>query len=189
MSDANDHPQHPGCEGMPNGQATIDPKRVAALYAEHVDELRRFILGVVRDPELTGDVLQVTFAKAIERGHTARDGTIKGWLFQVAFREALTARRRRETRDQAHRRLASLGFHAGQRERPEEALIREETVAAVRKALDELPSDQSRVVWARMYEDKTFAEIARESGLPLGTVLTRMRLALEKLRRTLRAGD
>jgi RNA polymerase sigma-70 factor (ECF subfamily) len=40
-----------------------------------------------------------------------------------------------------------------------------------------------------MYEDKTFAQIAEELGLPLGTVLTRMRLALEKLRRTLRPGD
>jgi RNA polymerase sigma factor (sigma-70 family) len=187
MSEANDHPQVPRCEGMPTGQATIDPTLVAALYAEHGAELRRFVLGVVRDQELAGDVLQMTFARAIERGHTARAETFKGWLFQVAFREALTARRRRETRDQANRRLASLGFQAG--ERPEEGLIRAETVAAVRKALGELPAEQGRVVWARMYEDKTFAEIAEECGLPLGTVVTRMRLALEKLRRTLRTGD
>ena len=60
---------------------------------------------------------------------------------------------------------------------------------AVRKALGELPPEQSKVVWARMYEDKTFAQIAEESGLPLGTVLTRMRLALGKLRRTLRTGE
>ena len=45
------------------------------------------------------------------------------------------------------------------------------------------------MVWARMYEDKTFAQIAGEQGVPLGTVLTRMRLALEKLRGLLRAGD
>jgi RNA polymerase sigma factor (sigma-70 family) len=187
MSDANDHPQQPWCEGMPNSHATIDPSLVAALYAEHGAELRRFVLGVVRDPELAGDVLQVTFARAVERGHTARTETIKGWLFQVAFREALTARRRREARAQADRRFASLGFQPGGR--PEEGLIREETVAAVRKALGELPAEQSRVVRARMYEDKTFAQIAEEFGLPLGTVLTRMRLALEKLRRTLRTGD
>jgi RNA polymerase sigma-70 factor (ECF subfamily) len=172
---------------MANGQATIDPTLVAALYAEHASELRRFVLGVVRDPEVAGDVLQMTFARAIERGHAARGETFKGWLFQVAFREALTARRRRETRDRANRRLASLGFQAG--ERPEEGLIRAETVVAVRKALEGLPAEQGRVVWARMYEDKTFAEIAEESGLPLGTVLTRMRLALQKLRRTLGTGD
>ena len=58
-----------------------------------------------------------------------------------------------------------------------------------RSALGALPAEQSKVVWARMYEDKTFVQIAKESGLPLGTVLTRMRLALEKLRRTLSTGD
>ena len=69
------------------------------------------------------------------------------------------------------------------------AKIRGETVEAVRQALDRLPIEQRKVVWARMYEDRSFAEIAQESGLPLGTVLTRMRLALEKLRRSLRPGD
>ena len=187
MSEASDHPQPPRCEGAPIAQATIDPAHVAALYAEYGAELRRFVLGVVRDPEVAGDVLQGTFARAVERGHTARTETIKGWLFQVAFREALTARRRQQSREQASRRLAALGFHGV--ERPEEGLIREETVLAVRKAIAELPKEQSKVVWARMYEDKTFAQIAEESGLPLGTVLTRMRLALEKLKRTLRTGD
>lgn len=184
MSGTNDHPRR---EGTPDGPATLDPNRVAALYAEHGEELRRFVLGVLRDPDSVGDVLQATFSKAIERGHSARAETIKGWLFQVAFREALTIRRRRETCDQAHRRLASLGLRTG--EQPEDDLIRKETIAAVRRAIEKLPADQSRVVWARMSEDKTFAEIAEEMGLPLGTVLTRMRLALQKLRRTLHTGD
>ena len=59
----------------------------------------------------------------------------------------------------------------------------------VRKALGGLPEEQRRVVLARVYDDKTFAEIAGEFGLPLGTVLTRMRRALEKLRRTMSPGD
>jgi RNA polymerase sigma factor (sigma-70 family) len=187
MSEASDHPQDPRLDGRPNGQATLDPVRVAALYAEHGAELRRFVLGVVRDPHLAGDVVQIAFTRAVERGHTARAETFKGWLFQVAFREALTARRRREAGERAGRRLASLGFPAG--ERADETLIRAETVAAVRTALGRLPAEQGRVVWARIYEDKTFAEIAAEFGLPLGTVLTRMRLAMEKLRRTLRSGE
>jgi len=182
MSDANDHPPQP-----PGGPAGLDRALVAELYTQYGNELRRFVLGVVRDPELAGDVVQAAFARAAEMGHTARPETIKGWLFQVAFREALTVRRRVEARDRAIRKLASLGFRPG--ERPEEALIRRETIAAVRRALEELPKEQSRVVWARMYEDKTFAQIAEESELPLGTVLTRMRLALEKLRRSLTGRD
>ena len=159
--------------------------RVISLYETHGEELRRFVLGVVRDTDLTGDVMQATFSKALELGHTARPETLKGWLFRVAFHEALAARRRRLSGARACRRLADLG-RAGngdaRTDRPDDGLIRGETIDAVRRALGELPDPQRRVVLARVYDDKTFAQIARESGLPLGTVLTRMRLALNKLR-------
>jgi RNA polymerase sigma-70 factor (ECF subfamily) len=162
--------------------------RVASLYEAHGEELRRFVLGVVRDPDLTGDVMQATFAKALELGHTARPETLKGWLFRVAFREALVARRRRQSGDRARRRLADLWGVDGDRAAPPvDGLIRGEAADAVRRALGELPEPQRRVVLARIHDDKTFAQIARESGLPLGTVLTRMRLALDKLRVALRS--
>ena len=169
------------------GQVTAEPSRVEVLFQQHSGEIRRFVLGIVRDHELAADVLQATFTKAVERGHTAHAETLKGWVFRVAYHEAITVRRRAQTRDQAQRRLASLWSAAD--ERPEDPLIRRETVAAVRRAIEELPADQRAVVWARLYEDKTFAAIAAEIGVPLGTVLTRMRLALEKLRRSLRAGE
>ena len=70
---------------------------VASLFAEVADELRRFVLGVVRDPELADDVMQATFVKAVEHGHEARAETARGWLFRVAFHEALAARRRQAT--------------------------------------------------------------------------------------------
>jgi RNA polymerase sigma-70 factor (ECF subfamily) len=166
--------------------------RVISLYEAHGEELRRFVLGVVRDPDLTGDVMQATFSKALELGHTARPETLKGWLFRVAFREALASRRRRLSGDRARRRLADLWRADGagaQVDQPDDGLIRGETVDAVRRALGTLPDPQRQVVLARVYGDKTFAQIARESGLPLGTVLTRMRLALNKLRDALRADD
>ena len=187
MGDANDHPPAPHAENRSVKGGMIDSAQFVALYESHGAELRRFILGVTRDPELTNDVIQATCAKAVELGHTARLETFKGWLFQVAFHEAMAARRRRETTEKGVRRFAALVDQVA--ERPEERIIREETVEAVRLALGELPLEQRRVVWARMYEDKTFAEIAQEFRLPLGTVLTRMRLALEKLRRRLRRGD
>lgn len=177
-------------------QRTIDPAqsqirgRVIALYEAHGEELRRFVLGVVRDPDLAGDVMQATFSKALELGHTARHETLKGWLFRVAFHEALASRRRRRTDDRARRRLVDLGRNGNagaQADHPDNGLIRGETIDAVRQALGALPDPQRQVVLARVYDDKTFAQIARESGLPLGTVLTRMRLALSKLRDALRA--
>ncbi len=188
MAEANAYPDQPRRTGSPDqSSGTIDRSRVASLYAEHGNELRRFVLGVVRDADLAGDVIQATFTKAVEHGHTARTETLKGWLFRVAYHEALTVRRRQASRDQANRRLADLGKDPD--DRPEDHLIRDETIDAVRRGLEHLPAEQRQIVLARMYDDKTFAEIARELGVPLGTVLTRMRLALDKLRRCLPAGE
>ncbi len=168
--------------------SVLDPSavraRVVAAVEEHGGELRRFVLGVVRDPDLAGDVMQATLSKALELGHTARPETLKGWLFRVAFHEAMAIRRRQKAGVAAVRRLADLGRAA--EEMPDAAVMRGEDAAAVRRALHALPEDQRKVVVARVYDDKTFAQIARDAGVPLGTVLTRMRLALDKLRRALR---
>src|SRR4051794_12153721 len=117
MEPAHDPPRPPPADETAAGPGTIDASLVAAFFVDHGTELRRFVLGVVRDPDTAGDVLQATFARAVELGHTARPESLKGWLFRVAYHEALTLRRRQTTRDQAHRRLAPLRENAG--ERPE----------------------------------------------------------------------
>jgi RNA polymerase sigma-70 factor (ECF subfamily) len=136
-------------------------------------------VGVLRDGELAGEALQATFVKAMEAGHTAAEDTRKGWLFRVAFHEALALRRRQKVNDQTLRKLAWTRPRPG--ESPEEHVIRWESVARVKAALDQLPPEQREVVHKRIYEQQTFAAIAQQTGTPLGTVLTRMRLALKRL--------
>ncbi len=160
----------------------------ALIFDEVVAELRRFVWGVVRDSSLVDDVIQATYLKAAERGGSAHPDTAKGWLFRVAYREALVVKRRDAAQDRTVRRLATR-LSARESPRPDEGLIRSETVRSVRGAIDSLSEPQRRVVLARMHGDQTFAEIAAESGLPLGTVLTHMRRALEKMRRVLELGD
>ena len=159
----------------------------ARLFDEVAAELRRFVWGVVRDSAQVDDVIQATYIKAIERGAAAHPDTAKGWLFRVAYHEALVVKRREAVRDRANRRLATLP--APEPARPDAGLIQAETVQAVRRAMQTLSEAQRRVVLARMQGDRTFAEIARDFGMPLGTVLTHMRRALEKMRRTLDPGD
>jgi RNA polymerase sigma-70 factor (ECF subfamily) len=62
---------------------------------------------------------------------------------------------------------------------------RREEIEEVRRALADLPEAQRDVVQRRVYGDQTFATIAAELKCPLGTVLTRMRLALKNLARLL----
>lgn len=159
----------------------IDPAVVAALFLEHEDELRGFLVGVLRDRQAASDALQSTFAKMIERGHEVRQESRKAWLFRVAFNEAMLLRRKSSTGERVLRRAAWTRRDV--ESASDEPLIRYEEVEQVRAALQELPAEQQQVVRMRIYEEKTFAVIAAELNIPLGTALARMRSALEKLRR------
>ena len=162
-------------------EGRIDPTVIAALYVEFADDLRAFLIGVLRDGDLANEALQATFTKALEVGHTSRHETRKGWLFRVAYHEAIGIRRKQTLQRKSIQRLALTPKRAD--EQPEESVNRQETVSQVRLAMNQLPAEQQQVVRMRIYEEKTFAVIAEEIGAPLGTVLTRMRLALKKLHR------
>ena len=158
----------------------LDPSIVAALYVDHGEELRRFLLGILRDAQLTADVLQATFVKMSQRGHETREESRKAWLFRVAYHEAMAYRRREGVGDKILRRVA---WHSNGTAGPsDEPLLRLEAVQSVRDAMDQLPPDQRQVVRMRIYEEKTFAVIAKELKIPLGTALGRMRAAMIKLR-------
>lgn len=164
----------------------LDPADVAELYARHAAELSAFLTGVLRNADWASEALQSTFVKAAEVGHTAQRETIKGWLFRVAYNEAMLLRRRQEVDHRATRKVAwqrnpeSAAVDAG--------LLQQEIVERVRRGLETLPVEQRTVVRLRIYDNKTFNEIAEELGIPLGTVVTRMRAALQKLNRELGEG-
>jgi RNA polymerase sigma-70 factor (ECF subfamily) len=158
----------------------LSQQEVGALHAAHRAELERYLLGLVRDAALADDCLQATFAKLLERGHETQPATRRAWLFRVAFQEAMLARRRSATTDRILQKAAwsQCREPAG----PDARLLERETVREVAEALECLPPEQRQVVRMRMYEEKTFAVIAQELGIPLGTALGRMRSALVKLR-------
>ena len=148
-----------------NATCQLDPTIVDALYVEHGEELRRFLVGVLRDSQLANDALQATFGKLVEQGHLTREGSRKGWLFRVAYNEAMLLRRRDAVRDRALKKVAW-----SQPDLPtdsvQQPLVQQETVELVRAALHLLSPDQQRVVRMRIYEEKTFAVIARELKNP-----------------------
>jgi RNA polymerase sigma factor (sigma-70 family) len=156
----------------------------ADLYRRHSQDLRRLLLALLRDPTDAEDALQQVFLKLLDEWSSIRTETAKSWLFTVAYREAMTARRRKHSDAKAMAKIWSQPVwlrHAGE-PTPTETAVQAEEYAAVRRALDELPANQREIVQGRVYDGKTFATLAKECNAPLGTVLTRMRLALKKLR-------
>ena len=153
-----------------------------AFYQEHVQDLQRFLLGVLKDEATAADALQSTFIKLMEKGHSVQNlDSLKSWLFRVAYNEAMLVRRKEGVSRKHAERVAwrlrietDTGGTASQRMRQ---LIREEEIEMVRTALDELSDVQRMVVEKRIYEGLKFREIAEQLDVPLGTVLARMQLS------------
>ena len=166
-----------------SAEGKIDPDEVGRLFSEHAEELVRFLTGVAGDTQLARDAVQISFTKMVERGGPEREESRKAWLFRVAYNEVLATRRRQAVGDRVQRGLQWLretsAFAA------DEPALRRESVDAVRRAIEALPEPQQVVVRLRIYEERTFADIAEHLGVPIGTALTRMRAAMKKLRSSL----
>jgi len=188
--------------GAGSGGSSVDAARVQEAYERWSADIRRFLQGCLAGGCQSGTVdelLQRTFQRLLESGRDVAPGAVRSWLFRVAYNEAMRDGRRRGVERRgldrvAADRVAADGVAANRvgsdgstsPDQPWVEAVRGETVARVRSALGQLPPEQRQVVEDRIYGGKTFAEIAAARGMPLGTVLTRMRLALGKLARSLR---
>ncbi len=156
----------------------LDPQRLAEWHALYATRLLAFATGLLRNHSLAEEVVQNTFAQALVRGGDVQPDSVKSWLFQVAFNQAMELRRRHKTDQVSLRKQSIRDFETST---PEAALLQQETLERIQQALRRLPAEQQAVVNARIYDQLTFQNIADQLQLPLGTVLTRMRLALARL--------
>lgn len=157
----------------------LDPEVVAELYRQHASDLRAFLIGVLGSADDADEALQSTFLKAAKRGHEVKQASFRAWLFRVAFNEGMLLRRKSGLHKKSLKVIADL-----QPKHDDSVLLsiaNAELGALARRALKDLPDEQRVVVQHRIDDDMTFAAIAELLNLPLGTVLTRMRLALKKL--------
>lgn len=157
---------------------------ISMLYARHLPELRRLVSGICGNGDLADDALQTAFARAVESGGPDKQESAKAWLFRVAVNEAISAKRRTK-RENSHREQLGRHSAAGGAFLPDDSLIRGEVALRVRQLLSQLPRDEQQILRLRVYDDLKFREIAEMLRVPLGTVLTRARRALERLRNQL----
>lgn len=179
---------------VPDAGAELDRTLVTRCARGEADALGvlyhrygRLVFGVLwsllPSPEVAEEVGQDTFDKAWRR---ARDydpsrGSVRTWLLAIARNAAIDWRRTRGKRLEKERPLEE----ASERTTGD---VLERTIASerVRGALTSLPAEQREVVVLSFYLGLTQQEIAARTKAPLGTVKGRARLAMEKLRETLR---
>ncbi|MEQ1824900.1 MAG: RNA polymerase sigma factor [Pirellula sp.] len=161
----------------------LEPAIVSECHAELRAMLERYAWAVVRDRSLASDAVQNAFVALARFGGDVAPNARKAWLFRVVHREALRIRKT-ENKHQSSTQTADLIAepHPAYEVSPLANIARDEDAKRLQSLVDSLPPDQQRVLQLRVFEDKTFAEIAEQLQIPIGTALSRMRLAMQRLR-------
>lgn len=174
--------------------AVGDSTALDALYSRYAGVVFALILRIVADRQVAEEVLQEVFLRVWQRAGTYQGarGRVMSWLLGIAHNLAIDEVRRRRRRPQSvgERERAAADSELDLRPSPD-ADPHEEAWAGLRRArveaaLRTLPPPQRAVLVLAYFDGYTQSEIAARLGEPLGTVKTRMRLGLRKLRETAR---
>jgi len=160
-----------------------DESALAALYDRYAGMLSSVLNRILRDTQAAEEILQDIFYqlwRTASQFDSAR-GSLAGWLMVIARNRAISRLRKRNPSegDEFDENSVALGGNL------DNVVAQRELLGRVRGALDALPKEQRTVLELAYFQGMTHSEIARHTGDPLGTVKTRLRSAVETLKRNL----
>ena len=168
--------------------ASGDEAAAAGLYDRHSRALYSLILRIVSDETEAEDVLQEVFAQAFHQAsrYDASRGAVAAWLLMMARSRAIDRLRARRTRFEGRTGEVTLDEMPDAQPSVASVMLSDEQTRSVQRALGELPLLQRMAIELAYYEGLSHSEIAERLEQPLGTVKTRIRLGLLKLRDVLK---
>ena len=172
------------------GLAAGELDALEALYDRYSALVFSVGLRVLYDRQLAEDVVQEVFLRLWRRpwSYDAGRGRFVSWLMSVTRNRAIDERRRLTRRgrleERSEDRIPELRAPSRYHDPLEEASLAEER-RAVRHQMTRLPPAQRQVLELAYFAGLTQVEISERTGQPLGTVKTRIRLGMQKLREAL----
>ena len=165
--------------------ARQDRAAFVTLFEFYAPRVKTMLMRTGTEASLAEDIAQETLLTVWRKAASydrARAG-VAAWIFTIARNLRIDhARRNRGVPAETLYEVLSLDAEPAH---PDATLIAEERDTSVHNAMRSLSDDQARVVRLSFFEDKPHAEIARLLNLPLGTVKSRLRLAMTRLRERL----
>jgi RNA polymerase sigma-70 factor (ECF subfamily) len=147
------------------------------LLPQHVPALRRYARALVGDVQMADDLVQDCLERALSRAHLwRRPGNLRAWLFTIMHNLHANDRRRAASRPRA----ASIDdvMEPGRPASQIESMAAREMLTALRH----LSLEHRQVLLLVALEGMSYAEIAGVLGVPIGTVMSRLSRARERLR-------
>lgn len=146
--------------------------------------LRKFLAGKLPQTADVDDCMQSLSVAMLTNETKIPAAARKAWLYRVAANEAANWWRKKSTTDRILEKHAAYSLDAADNaviSGPTE-IETKETIQQIKQAIENLSDDARRVIKMRLRDGMTFQSIADQLHLPLGTVLTRMRRAMLRLR-------
>lgn len=153
-----------------------DTEALSALYDRHSPHCMALATRILGERAEGEDVLQEVFVRVWEEPerYSPARGSVGAWLVSTVRSRAIDRLRRRGARERAAERASDST--------PRFAVAPGRPSSTVAMAVQLLPVDQRQVIELAYFEGLTQTEIAERLGLPLGTVKSRLRLGMGKLR-------
>jgi RNA polymerase sigma factor (sigma-70 family) len=166
-----------------------DKQAFAALFKHFAPRVKGFLIRSGSNEALAEELAQETMVAVWRKASSFKAGhaSVSTWIFTIARNRRISHFRRLPLADS----LDEPGmwgvdeYPADTLDAPEDQLFIEQRERGVRQALAALPSAQSQILRLSFFDDRAHATIAQELGIPLGTVKSRIRLAVNQLRRAL----
>ena len=161
-----------------------DRAALASLFGHFAPRVKTYMRRSGASESEAENLAQETMLKLWRKAELFNPATsgAAGWVFTIARNLRIDALRR-ERRGGLHDASdIDDEFLLDDAPLPDAALATRQSEARIRGALSELPNEQQRVVELSFYQEKAHAEISEVLGIPLGTVKSRLRLAMAKLR-------
>ena len=162
--------------------------REIGAFEMFYDAYHRLVFGIglrlVGDVASAEDLTQGVFLKIWMSPAGFKGGSLVAWIARIARNAALDLLRHRSTRSESEIPAdvpLDVGF--------EDEVFANLDAQRVRSALVGLPAAERIPIEMGFFDGKTYSSVAREIGVPLGTVKTRIRTGLHRLRDALRSGE
>ena len=172
LSDASDK----AClQAIANG----DRRAMNQLFTRHNVRVYRFILRQTRNETVAEDLVSEVFLDAWRQaGRFEARSQVSTWLLAIARNKAISAMRRRHDAELDEDALAQVEDPS---DNPEEALEKNERSSLLRRCLEQLSPAHREIIDLVYYHEKSVEEAAVITGIPAGTVKTRMYYARQQL--------
>jgi RNA polymerase sigma factor (sigma-70 family) len=169
--------------------ARADDDAFRRLFGRYAPTAMALAQRVLRQPHLAEETVQEAFLSVWKNpaAYDAQRGSVRAWLMSTVHHRAVDMVRREEAqRRRAEESVRDLDVAPDD---PAEVVVEEiglpEERAAVRRALEDLPPEQRRVIELMYFGGRSQSQISAELGLPLGTVKSRTLLGMRRLRAAL----